>query len=205
MMTSQGSCNCKYCGTAFQVEVHPSVNVSDNPDLKAQVMDGSLFVNECPQCGRINLIKYPLLYHDPDSRLMIWLSDGNPDQEAALQRTCLETEELKAYTARFVDDIGSLMEKVKIFDAGLDDRLVEMCKFVTCMEMGQDLSFKFFRLDGADGDITLTYPKDGQMEMVNIGFNVYEDCRGIIGRNPEIAREEGFSHVDADWVASILK
>lgn len=206
MMNNSAACSCRNCGASTQITVYPSINISENPELKARVMDGSLFVWECPVCHSRNLIKYSTLYHDPDSKLMIWLSDGNAAQEEALQKTFLQTEELTPYTARFVDDIGSLIEKVKIFDAGLDDCVIEMCKFVTGMEMGKDVVFKFLRMDGADGDITLTYPEKGQMEMVNIGFNVYEDCRRIILRNPDTIRKStGFSRIDNRWISEFFR
>lgn len=205
-MNNLASCSCRQCGASTKITVYPSINVFENPELKEKVMDGSAFVWTCPQCGCPNLIKYSTLYHDPQAKLMIWLSDGDKTQEEALQNTFRQTEELKAYTARFVDDIGSLMEKVKIFDAGLDDCIIEMCKMVTCMEMKKEIPFKFFRLDGADGDITLTYPKDGAMEMVNIGFNVYEDCRMILKRNPQIINEStGFVRIDNRWISSFFR
>lgn len=47
-----------------------------------------------------------------------------------------------------------------------------------------DARFKFYKMEGADNDITLTYPLDGQIQGISIGFNVYEDCRGIIKETP---------------------
>lgn len=44
---------------------------------------------------------------------------------------------LRGYTLRRVNDMGSLMEKVLVCDAGLDDVVLEMCKYVTKLEMAQ--------------------------------------------------------------------
>ncbi len=74
------------------------------------------------------------------------------------------------------------------------------------MEMGIEQALKFFRLDGADGDITLTYPQSGQMEMVNIGFNVYSDCERILRRNPVMTEgTSGLVKIDRDWIAGYFK
>ena len=38
------------------------------------------------------------------------------------------------------------------------------------------------------------------MKLVNVGFNVYEDCRGILLRNPRIQPPAGFADIGPDWV-----
>ena len=37
---------------------------------------------------------------------------------------------------------------------------------------------------------------------VNIGWNVYQDCAGILQRNPQIRPADGFEKIDAAWLAS---
>jgi hypothetical protein len=49
------------------------------------------------------------------------------------------------------------------------------------------------------------YPKDGSMTGLNIGYNVYQDCEGILSRNPDARPEDGFCKVDSDWVLSLMK
>ena len=52
-----------------------------------------------------------------------------------------------------------------------------------------------------NGNLVFTYPKDGRMEMVAVGFNVYEDCRGIVERNPQIKEAaRGLVRIDPDWL-----
>ena len=216
---------CSLCGGQEKVLAYGSINTAEDPDLKAKVKDGSLFVWECPHCGGYNLARYQTLYHDPDQKLMVWLMpEGNmpPEQLAAVQQhmeiiaeQAFDGED--GYTLRRVGDIGSLMEKVNIFDANLDDRVIEMCKYVTKMELAEgekdpsraaailDTPFKFFKLEGADGDITLSFPQDGQMQGIHIGFNVYEDCRGILQRNPSVTVAKGFAKVDADWLGQYFR
>ena len=205
-MDNKATYTCPVCGASNTVDIHPLINVSTDPELKAKVMDGSLFVWECSSCGRMNLARYTTLYHDPEQKMLILLSDGNPDNEQALVKAFSDAGETDGYTARLVSETGALIEKVKIFEAGLDDRVMEMCKYVTCMEMGSEQALKFFRLDGADGDITLTYPRSGQMEMVNIGFNVYSDCERILRRNPQMTEgSSGLVRIDQDWVKCFFR
>lgn len=214
-LTSIASVKCSQCGASREMTVYRSINTSIDPSLKEKVKDGSLFVWECPECGRRNLAKYETLYHDPDRKLMIWLSEKEPGAE--MTAIVNHTEAMGGYTLRRVTDVGTLMEKVLICEEGLDDKVIEMCKYVTKIEMtakmGEDkaaevmgLPMRFFRLGEKDGVrfITLSFPDNGQMVGMNIGFNVYEDCLGIIQRNPSIIETEGFAKIDSEWMGSVL-
>ena len=158
-----------------------------------------------------------MVYHDPEERLMIWLlPEGSlPENSVRTIERNLESaaESLDGYTFRRVDDAGSLIEKVNIFDSGLEDTVIEMVKYVTKMELApksegkdvMDAPMKFFRIEGPDHELTFTYPSGGQMRGVQIGFNVYEDCAGILRRNPSIKPSPGFSRIDQGWVARFFR
>ena len=75
---------CTRCGESHEVLTFPSINVAQDPDLKARVRDGSLFVWECPYCGARNLLKYQTLYHDPAEKLMVWLLPGDQQPPRAV-------------------------------------------------------------------------------------------------------------------------
>lgn len=185
---------CQSCGKSFSVELPDIINVSTSPDLKQAVLSGQVFLGECPHCGKRQVLGGPLVYMDPAEKILVFLTDKP-----------LSLEDTQGYTARLVTKAGDLIEKVKIFDSGLDDIAVEMCKYVTRQEMGREVDLKFLKMDGADNDLVFTYPEKGQMEMLAVGFNVYEDCRGIISRNPVMTgRASGLVKVDAEWIASFF-
>ena len=185
---------CSKCGAEFSAPDLRSINVDKDPALKAQVMDGSLFVVKCPRCGFSSLVTEPVLYHDPAQQLLI-----------AYTTAGLSSEGLEGYTCRLVSSIGELIEKVKIFDAGLDDIALELCKYVTAQELKKDVALKFLKMDGPDGEITLTYPEKGEMQMLVIGYNVYSDCAGIVDRNPVLRESsKGLVRIDQDWVAQFI-
>lgn len=57
-------------------------------------------------------------------------------------------------------------------------------------------------MDGADGEITFAYPQSGEMEMIAVGFNVYEDCAGIISRNQDLqASAKSEKRIDRVWIS----
>lgn len=207
---------CSKCGEQHKVTVYKSINISDNPELKDKVRDGSLFLWECPHCGQVNLARYETLYHDPVQKLMVWLMPSGDISETQMHAITMHTKAMGGYTLRRVNDMGSLMEKVLVNEAGLDDVVLEMCKYVTKLEMVQKsvaaeqkeefmaADFHFYRIEGEGEDriITFMYGLAGQMLGVNIGWNVYQDCAGILERNPQIKPADGFARIDADWLNS---
>lgn len=200
--------SCSHCHQPTEIDVRQSINVALDPELKNRVKDGSLFVWECPYCGHRNLALYQTLYHDPDSKLMVWLLSG---QAQPPEQVAEAVKQLEGYTLRIVREVGDLIEKVNLHDAGLDDTVLEMCKWVTRRELAEknsaamDARLRFLRLEGADNDLVMAFPLNGQMQVVNIGFNVYEDARGILQRNPSVKPAEGFAEINADWIEQFFR
>lgn len=210
-LKSQARAVCQKCGHERVVDIYKSINSETDPELKAAVMDGSAFLWECPDCGTSNLLAYECLYHDPKDKYMVWMlpfgEPEGPEKDAIMN----QTRSMGDYRLRVVSNAGDLMEKVIIFDAGLDDRCMELVKYVAGNEMPDVTNLHFYRIQDdvmvfsgirkrSGGD-----DSKGAMEGFGFGLNVYEDCRGILQRNADLATEDGFAHIDANWVASILK
>ena len=192
-VSSSRQFTCGRCGSTYTAGVYQMIDAQADPSLKEKVKDGSLFVRECPSCGYRELINAPVIYRD--SQVLICLSDRG-----------LSVEGLEGVQGRLVGDVGSLIEKVKVFDASLDDVPLEFCKFVTRQELGKDVDLKFLRLEGADHDIIFTYPENGAMQLLSVGFNVYEDCCAIVRRNPGITDSlEGLVKIDREWAEHFLR
>ena len=184
---------CSRCSHLYEAPVFSFIDAEADPSLAHRVMDGSLFVRECPECGCRELITVPVVYKDADC--LICLSDRP-----------ITIDGLEGSHGRLVADVGSLMEKVKLFHAGLDDAAVELVKYVTRGELGKDVNLKFVRTEGADNEMIFTYPSEGKMEMIAVGFNVYEDCCGILTRNPAMTSGMGgLAKVDREWVEQFLR
>lgn len=218
-ITTEALAPCSKCGQKNKITIYKSINISENPALRDKVKDGSLFLWECPHCGQVNLARYETLYHDPERKLMVWLMPEGEISETQMNAITMHTKAMGGYTLRRVNDMGSLMEKVLINEAGLDDAVLEMCKYVTKMEMlqksiGNDrkeefmaASFHFYKSEGEGNDrlITFMYGFDGQMLGVNVAWNVYQDCNGILERNPIMKPANGFERIDADWLYSKMR
>ncbi len=199
---------CSKCGAHHAVEAYPSINTAQNPELKARVLDGSLFVWECPSCGARNLLRYETLYHDPAEKLMIWLLPGEKEPPRAVEEA---VKDLPGYTLRRVGEVGELVEKAKIFTAGLDDWSMELCKWVTRREMDEknpemaDAPLRFSRLEGADNVIIFALAHGGAMHELSVGFNVYEDACSILSRHRGQLPSEAFVQVNENTIGRLMR
>ena len=192
MAQMQMNMQCRSCSKEYSVPFNGIINVGSDPELRARVASGEFFLHECPYCGAKNLIPAQnCLYHDALNKVMIVFSPLSLKMEDVPQD----------YTCRLVGSIGELIEKVKIFSGSLDDVVIEMCKYVLRGELKKDVELKFVGISGADSEMTFTYPQNSRMEMIAVGFNVYEDCAGIVRRNPELHEAaRGCVTVDKDWL-----
>jgi hypothetical protein len=122
--------NCPACGAQGTFTVWSSLNVTLNPVEKQQLLDGQLTRFTCPNCGTSSNVGYPLLYHDMERQFMLWQLPVPPDQSPSappddlVDVTCLPD----GYMFRVVRNLNELREKVDIFEAKLDDRVVEVLK-----------------------------------------------------------------------------
>lgn len=216
-ITAEALAPCSKCREKSRIKIYRSINISEDPELKEKIRNGSLFVWECPHCHQANLAKYECLYHDPENRIMVWLVPSGNFSESQMQAISNHTKAMGGYRLRMVGDVGAMMEKILIFDEGLDDMAIEMCKYVTRMEMMSrdraaaetmaETPIHFHRTEEKDGVkyIVFIYPSGGRMMSLDVGFNVYEDSLGIIGRNPDIIPKGSFLKIDSDWISSVLK
>lgn len=199
---------CNNCGAHHAAEAYPSINTAQNPELKARVLDGSLFVWECPSCGARNLLKYETLYHDPAEKLMVWLLPEEKEPPRAVEEA---VKDLPGYTLRRVSEVGELIEKVKIFAAGLDDWSMELCKWVTRQELSEknpemaEATLRFSRLEGADNSLVFALAHNGAMHELSVGFNVYEDSCAILSRHRGQFPSSAFSTVNEETISRLMR
>lgn len=125
--------HCPDCFKESQATIYSSVNVSLYPSLKERLITGELLGWQCEGCGVRRLNAYPILYHDMTQGILIqWISTpyapSSQSLAAALpsQWECRQFKALRSdYRFRVVREFDDLVEKIRIFDSGLDDRAIE--------------------------------------------------------------------------------
>lgn len=65
------SVTCPNCQRPFMADIYHIVDVGRNPELKWQLLAGTLNVARCPHCGMAGILGMPFAYHDPDKELLL--------------------------------------------------------------------------------------------------------------------------------------
>ena len=131
--------HCPKCRHELTVQLYESINVKTSPELKTLLMSNQVNVVECTQCKVSFRVEKPLLYHDPARKLMIYLipmsedviEDGERQFAESLTRlNGILPEGLDAPDVCLVFSRTELVERVFLFDAGLNERIIEYIKYL---------------------------------------------------------------------------
>lgn len=137
---------CPKCGAENQFRFYDSVNVSLDPELKEKVLNTSLFKMKCSKCGSETVVRYDLLYHDmSDARPLLiqccqkkegWekINEQNENVRKMMADMNLSNE----FPHRVVIGYTALLEALRIFDAGYDDRVMFVLKMVFAAMLKRD-------------------------------------------------------------------
>ena len=171
---------CPSCQADQKFTVWKSVNVSLDPELKSKLMSGELTRFTCDACGHTADVVYSILYHDMEKQLMVWMvpSGEAPQDDGGF--SALLAGGMAQYTRRLVASRNALVEKILIFDADLDDRVMEVFKHLLLRRMeGRHSGRVFFAgISGSEQSPVLDFvimEDDGQKS-----FTIdWEDYAGI--------------------------
>ena len=76
MSTKKFTISCPSCGVSQEVELHESINVQSNPELKQSLLENRLNRVDCSDCETGFRVDMPMLYSDPEHQLMVhWIPE----------------------------------------------------------------------------------------------------------------------------------
>ena len=64
---------CPKCNEITEGKLYTSINATNNPHLRNEVLEENLFHWRCHSCGHEARLTYPLLYNDMKKRFMVYL------------------------------------------------------------------------------------------------------------------------------------
>ncbi len=126
------SVRCPRCGVEQNATLVQSINTRDHPEDKDALLRGELDVLTC-ECGKRTVLAANLLFHDPDADYYCQVAPGGA------QAVATAIDAFRANPSgrqRVVPSLDALVEKVKILDAGLDDRAIELAKVLLLASLG---------------------------------------------------------------------
>lgn len=218
------SITCLNCKKASDFDFYGSINTMLDPTLKQRVKNFDIFKFICPHCGSEQFVAYSFLYHQMEDKLMIYCCQD--EEEIAKVRelyagdftTAVDEKgreraiDTSGYRRRIVIGADNLVEKIRIFDAGLDDRLMEIYKIMLYGQMqpqlaempgGDDVDAVFVD-EQLDGSLDLVFVANGQavgavpfsQEVYDIIEKQYSDAVSRLADAEPV--------IDQDWAFDFL-
>lgn len=179
---------CPKCGRENEFLIYESVNVTHDNDLKTKVLNQSIFKYTC-ECGCKTHVFYPVLYHDMDKSYMVQFC-SNDKRDEYISNFKEASKLASGYKYRIVDKPYEITEKVLIFDAGYDDKLMEILKEmimaskndpnIDCLlfSKSKDGEYSFICLDAKNNAIAMVPFKEELYKSVSDMFKVHTDPIG---------------------------
>lgn len=180
---------CGKCGKPFVIAHRKSVNLTDNFTIKCAIKDGTYFRFTCPHCKNSATFGFRMMVYDVMKRYFIRSFDSFESMLSVHKnRSTLEgsqwgfpDEFLPFVRHRLVLGHWGLIEKVSIFEAGLDDYAIEMLKQVLeNNQLGQSAKFIYFdRLDDEKLYFNVAL-QDGRGAVAYVSKDVYDRAKAAL-------------------------
>jgi hypothetical protein len=202
---------CPNCGHEQPFTHYDSVNVSLDLDLKERLLSRELTTFCCSECGTAAEVVAPMLYHDMNQQLMIWLIPGDdpvpPDPFESGPLSILSG----GLKSRCVRSFNELVEKIRLFDDGLDDRIIELSKLLICLQEPSfhDGELFFDGLDEADEETAahFVHLEDEEGQTISVSWeDLLVASQGLLDSLSSSSEEDqkGWAEIDREWATSVF-
>lgn len=184
---------CPACGTEQDVQLVQTIDTQQNLDDKAKLLAGELNVLAC-KCGKRTQLAANILYKQDDYYCQVVPGGEQAMAEAAAAFAASGVSGRR----RLVPSLNALVEKVKLLDAGLDDRAVEMAKVLLLATVGELDRVLLF--DEREGDLInwVMFDEDGEPEAVSSAVSQVEKLAERPMKDDEL-------RVDRAWALEAVK
>ncbi|MDO5845907.1 MAG: CpXC domain-containing protein [Methanocorpusculum sp.] len=178
---------CPECGHEQELSVMPSVNVTLDPEMREKVLSGDLFLFTCEKCGFSGFAGFPFIYEDKETNggFLIYLEPECEDRAVGIEGDVADQVLLQNMTMRLVTNLNELKEKIFIFEAGLDDRVVELFKMLALSKMTADNAdempdeLRFTKVETVEGEELIVFAAFKEEEYIGaleLPFSLYQSC-----------------------------
>lgn len=139
------SLNCPFCDVTNSFERYDRIDVSKTPQFTKSIIDWELFKFTCNHCGHQVIVDYPTLYVDEENKAIIqYLPSNCSNQNSVLSIKELSAEfDIPKYKCRVVTNLEDFVEKVQIFNEGMDDTAIEFMKYIKRPNEEEDIMFSY--------------------------------------------------------------
>ena len=203
---------CPSCHHEGDFELWDSINTALDPEMKEKVLNQSIFLYTCPSCGETFRLNYSTLYHQMEDLVMIYLvpeSEVKKTYEIFYEKNALADYRYRTekYLCRIVTSANQLVEKIQIFDAGKDDRVMELVKLLatdSILKNDPDIEFDELRFAvDDDGTNILVIINKGEITGAVDIDNMYEFASSLCDDFKDFRDDEDIV-INREWILNKL-
>lgn len=207
---------CPVCGHEQEITVTPTVNVTTDPEMREKVLSGEIFLFTCDKCGFQGFAGFPMVYEDKETNggFLLYLEPDCEDREVGIEGDIADQVIYREKPMRLVTDINSLKEKIFIFEAGLDDRVMELFKMLALTKLESDDESKkpdelrFTKIDTTEsGDEIVclaAFREEQYIGVLELPYALYQTCVITGGPIWDVPVTE-CAAVDQRWIVERMK
>lgn len=210
------SIKCPKCGHLQEMNVWSSITAVDSPDLKKELLSRKINIFRCDDCCQQALVPTPLLYHDSEKKLLISFTPCNEREKKLSLFTEIknaskesgELSEYEDYNLRFVTDYDELMEKILIFDNGLQDKVIEVLKVLILSQdpdKAENRAALFGKLTPDGLEFLVKDTKENQFYTSKIPKDSYELIFQQLRQSGVKYKSFDWEIIDIDYGTSLLR
>lgn len=195
---------CPKCEKDYEVITWDSINVQLDPDLREKLFHNEVFKFECPHCHSVYQIVYPCLYHNPEEKFIVWLVDDKIENDLKIKPE-VPFSFANGYTYRYCKKIMEFVEKIRIFEDGFDDRIIEMAKMFCEKQIidskratQEEIAYTVYNMNKDETVEIVTMVKD---EAIRMQLN-YKDFEQMFLNEEDgyDVNDREFVRVNRDWM-----
>ena len=198
---------CNNCGADVEFVSYTSINARNDANLKEKFLNDTLYSVTCENCNAKLKTIYPLLYHDPDKKFMVY--GVHPD---SLYKIINSFDIMKqdypdaydGYTLRVCASPSDMREKVIILNADLDDRVMELYKAldvnaINALDENANATRGYFFVE--DGKNIIEYNSTYYISK-ELSADNYDVIKSVFSKDIEEAKDNYI--VDLDWANEVV-
>ena len=205
---------CPECGEEIEFTLWASINTEIDFAIN-DIISGKLFDVECKSCGHTTRVDYPMLFNDMIHHVMIsYERPGEKQSDDSRDSINVFSEFMSSFYKngiRIVDSQNKLREKVSIFNAGLDDHVIEIYKYsLIVMFLHQNPEVKLSRsayyCHSEDEPQFQLIAEDGNNYFAPFDEDLYEKIEAAYSESRTDAGDDGNSAVvDYEWAQKYIE
>jgi hypothetical protein len=201
-------------GTENEVSILPYINFDENPEYYALVKNLDIFNVKCTKCGHEEMFQFDTLIVDPTHKYFLYLFCDEEKINSFRKNidyfvnTVLNASEIKDWDlikTRLVLDFNSLVEKMAIFEIGLNDKAIEFIKAglkERNIVKSKNAEILFDGLNQTNLEF-ISIDENENLDKVNVSINFYNK---IIENINNLKDDKiNFELIDQNWVKSKIE